>query len=95
MTGRYAIRSRNGSVPWAEDYGLVQWEVTMAEMLTEAGHSTAMYGKWHLGQTNGWFPTDQGFDEWYGIASSSDATVYASLPSYIASGVPASAGMFI
>jgi arylsulfatase len=64
MTGHYPIRSGNGSVPWGEDYGLVQWEVTMAEMLSAAGYATGMYGKWHLGQTNGRFPTDQGFDEW-------------------------------
>jgi arylsulfatase A-like enzyme len=38
MTGRYAIRSGNGFVPLGEGvYGLVQWEVTMAEMLAEAG----------------------------------------------------------
>ena len=36
MTGRYAIRSGNGTVPLGEGvYGLVQWEVTMAEMLSE------------------------------------------------------------
>ena len=82
-------------MPWGEFYSLVRWEVTMAEMLSEAGYATAIYGKWHLGKTNGRFPTDQGFDEWYGIPNSSDATVYTSLPSYVASGVPASAGMFI
>jgi hypothetical protein len=43
MTGRYAIRSGNGTVPLGEGvYGLVQWEVTMAEMLTEAGYATGM-----------------------------------------------------
>jgi arylsulfatase A-like enzyme len=63
MTGRYAIRSGNGTVPLGEGvYGLVQWEITMAEMLAEAGYATAMYGKWHLGRTQGRFPTDQGFD---------------------------------
>ena len=37
MTGRYAIRSGNGTVPLGEGaYGLVQWEVTMAEMLSNA-----------------------------------------------------------
>ena len=35
MTGRYAIRSGNGTVPLGEGvYGLVQWEITMAEMLS-------------------------------------------------------------
>jgi len=40
MTGRYAIRSGNGTVPLGEGvYGLVQWEVTMAEMLSDAGYA--------------------------------------------------------
>jgi hypothetical protein len=44
MTGRYAIRSGNGTVPLGEGvYGLVQWEVTMAEMLSEVGYATGMY----------------------------------------------------
>ena len=89
MTGRYAIRSGNGSVPLGEGvYGLVQWEVTMAEMLSEAGYATGMYGKWHLGRTEGRFPTDQGFDEWYGIPNTTDESVYSSLPGFAESGLP-------
>ncbi|MGI9248118.1 MAG: hypothetical protein ACR2QI_03845 [Woeseiaceae bacterium] len=41
-------------------------------MLSDAGYATGMIGKWHLGDTEGRFPTDQGFDEWYGIPNSSD-----------------------
>ena len=48
----------------------------MAEMLSEVGYATGMYGKWHLGRTKGRFPTDQGFDEWYGIPNSSDESMY-------------------
>jgi len=88
MTGRYAIRSGNGTVPLGEGpYGLVQWEVTMAEMLSNAGYATGMYGKWHLGRTNGRFPTDQGFDEWYGIPNTTDESVYSSLEGFSDSGV--------
>ena len=88
MTGRYAIRSGNGTVPLGEGvYGLVQWEVTMAEMLSEAGYATGMYGKWHLGRTEGRFPTDQGFDEWYGVPNSTDESVYSSLEGFSESGV--------
>jgi arylsulfatase len=88
MTGRYAIRSGNGTVPLGEGvYGLVQWEVTMAEMLAEAGYATGMFGKWHLGRTEGRFPTDQGFDEWYGIPNSTDESPYSSLPGFAQSGV--------
>ncbi|WP_270726851.1 arylsulfatase [Shimia sp. Alg240-R146] len=88
MTGRYAIRSGNGVVPLGEGtYGLVQWEVTMAEMLADAGYATGMYGKWHLGRTEGRFPTDQGFDEWYGVPNSTDEAVYTSLAEFEGSGV--------
>ena len=88
MTGRYAIRSGNGVAPLAGGvYGLVGWEVTMAEMLSDAGYSTAMYGKWHLGRTKGRFPTDQGFDEWYGIQNSTDESVYPDLQGFAESGV--------
>ena len=88
MSGRYAIRSGNGTVPLGGGiYGLVQWEVTMAEMLSDAGYATGMFGKWHLGHTEGRFPTDQGFDEWYGIPNSSDETPWKVLDGYAESGV--------
>jgi len=88
LTGRYAIRSGNGTVPLGEGiYGLVQWEVTMAEMLSDTGYATGMYGKWHLGRTEGRFPTDQGFDEWYGIPNTTDESVYSSLEGFAESGV--------
>ncbi len=89
MTGRYAIRSGNASVPLGEGvYGLVQWEVTMAEMLSNVGYATGMFGKWHLGRTEGRFPTDQGFDEWYGIPNSTDESTFSSLEGFAESGVP-------
>ncbi len=88
MTGRYAIRSGNGTVPLGGGvYGLVQWEVTMAEMLSDAGYATGMFGKWHLGRTKGRFPTDQGFDEWYGIPNSTDESAYSQLQGFAESGV--------
>jgi arylsulfatase len=52
--------------------GLTQWEVTMAESLSDAGYATALYGKWHLGSHDGRLPNDQGFDEWYGIPRTSN-----------------------
>jgi arylsulfatase len=88
MSGRYAIRSGNGTAPLAGGvYGLVGWEITMAEMLSDAGYSTGMFGKWHLGRTEGRFPTDQGFDEWYGIQNSTDESVYPDLQGFAESGV--------
>jgi arylsulfatase A-like enzyme len=83
MTGRYAIRTGNGSVPIETPvYGLVQWEVTMAEMLSEAGYATGAFGKWHLGHTEGRYPTYQGFDEWYGIPNSTDEAFWPDNPRF-------------
>jgi len=77
LTGRYAVRTGNGSVPvGAGVYGLTQWEYTLAEMLSDAGYETGMFGKWHLGDSKGRYPTDQGFDEWYGIPNSSDESFW-------------------
>jgi arylsulfatase len=83
LTGRYAIRTGNGSVPLETPlYGLTQWEFTMAEMFSAAGYATAMYGKWHLGQTPGRFPTDHGFDEWFGIPNSSNDSFWPANPRF-------------
>ncbi len=77
MTGRYAIRTGNAEVPLGVgEYGLTRWEYTMAEMLSDAGYRTAMFGKWHLGDSPGRYPTDQGFDEWFGIPNSSDESYW-------------------
>ena len=88
MTGRYAIRSGTATLPYAGGvYGLVHWEVTMAEMLSDVGYATAIFGKWHLGNTEGRFPTYQGFDEWYGV-NSTDDSAYTSLHGFAESGLP-------
>jgi arylsulfatase len=77
MTGRYAVRSGAQSVPIGTPlYGLVPWEITIAEALSGAGYATAAFGKWHLGRTTGRWPTDQGFDEWYGIPNSTDEAIW-------------------
>ena len=87
MTGRYGIRSGNHTVPFGGGvYGLVQWEITMAEMLAEAGYHTGMFGKWHLGWSEGRYPSNQGFDEFYGIETT-DTSVWSTLPGFKESGL--------
>jgi arylsulfatase len=77
MTGRYAIRSGTSKVPLGSGlYGMTQWEYTLPEMLSDAGYATGMFGKWHLGDSPGRYPTDQGFDEWYGIPNSTDESYW-------------------
>jgi arylsulfatase len=82
MTGRHPIRSGTTKVVWGMLYGMTQWERTIAELLSDQGYATGMHGKWHLGDTQGRFPTDQGFDEWYGIANTTDEAMYSSHPQY-------------
>lgn len=41
--------------------------VTIAEVLRKAGYRTMMTGKWHVGHKQGQWPTDRGFDHFYGI----------------------------
>ncbi len=65
MTGRHPVRTGLIGVlfPGTVGMGLVDEEVTVAELLSKAGYDTAMFGKWHLGGEPEHYPTNQGFDE--------------------------------
>jgi arylsulfatase A-like enzyme len=52
--------------------GLNPEEVTVAEVLKDAGYATACIGKWHLGDQPEFLPTRQGFDSYYGLPYSND-----------------------
>ncbi len=43
--------------------------VTIAEVLKSAGYYTAMSGKWHVGEEQPNWPTNRGFDNYYGLIS--------------------------
>lgn len=47
--------------------GLAPSETTLAEAFRAAGYRTAAIGKWHLGHLPPFRPTNQGFDEFFGI----------------------------
>ena len=83
LTGRMPIRTGTFRVPFPGEpgnYGLAPWEYTLANLFSDAGYATACYGKWHLGNVRGRFPTDQGFEEWWGISESSDEASYTAHP---------------
>ena len=64
MTGRHARRNGMYNVGFPYEYGgLAADEVTMAEVLSEAGYATAFYGKSHLGDVESSYLNRQGFDE--------------------------------
>ena len=61
MTGRWSYRTgvtdtfKGRSIMSSE-------ETTIAEVLKEAGYATALFGKWHLGDTYPYRPMEQGFE---------------------------------
>ncbi len=62
MTGRYSLRTGihdtyNGGAIMAAS------ELTVAEVLKDAGYTSGLFGKWHLGDNYPSRPKDQGFDE--------------------------------
>jgi arylsulfatase A len=81
MTGCYPRRvnlhvsDTNGAVLQpVSPKGLNPDEITIAEVLKQAGYATACFGKWHLGDQPAFLPTRQGFDEFFGIPYSEDMT---------------------
>ena len=63
LTGRYAVRSGIKEVKVAlVGEGLPAEEVTIAEVLSQAGYNTVHIGKWHQGDIEQSFPHNQGFD---------------------------------
>ncbi len=62
-TGRHPVRTGLNVVLWpGQTAGLSSDEVTIAEILSEAGYDTAMWGKWHLGDRPEHAPENQGYD---------------------------------
>ena len=80
LTGRYGLRTGDGLTG-----GMTLWEVTIAEALRSIGYATGIYGKWHVGGDK-WQgrrePTQQGFDEWYGIPETSHVTQFTSFEGF-------------
>ncbi len=64
-TGRHPVRVGVIGVlfPGTVKTGLPDEEKTTAELLSEAGYYTGMFGKWHVGFGDEYAPTYHGFDE--------------------------------
>jgi uncharacterized sulfatase len=75
LTGRFPFRNgitRNPHPGIRDELGLRSEEVTLGEVLQEAGYATSCIGKWHLGHTDEFHPSRHGFDDYYGILYSND-----------------------
>ncbi len=63
MTGRLPVRMGMGDTSVdISGFGLPGVEVTLAEVLKEAGYNTSHVGKWHMGDVSESWAMNQGFD---------------------------------
>ena len=75
ITGRQHLRT--GIYGVLQDHmhnmHLLEREVTIPELLQQAGYGTAHFGKWHIGMTSGKrkkpSPSEHGFDYWFGLSN--------------------------
>jgi arylsulfatase len=74
LTGLYPHQAgvghmiQNRGLPPYQGY-LNRHSVTLAEALKPAGYTTLMSGKWHVGENRPHWPTDRGFDQYFGLIS--------------------------
>ena len=83
ITGRYQQRFGH---EWGPDpqiintaLGLPMTELTLPQLLGPAGYVSGAIGKWHLGVQLNHFPTERGFDEFYGFLDASSHYYHAAL----------------
>lgn len=77
LTGLYPVRTGTSShvfFEWSAE-GLPKDSHTISKVLQSNGYKTFLVGKWHLGHRDGYLPTHQGFDSFYGIPYSNDMRV--------------------
>jgi arylsulfatase A-like enzyme len=72
MTGRYQQRFgwETNPGPGHEqkpELGMSLDELTIADVMRDAGYQTGIVGKWHLGAGPKFHPSERGFDEFYGF----------------------------
>ena len=73
LTGCYPNRIGISGAPGPNAVtGIHEDEKTIAEVLKPNGYKCAAFGKWHLGHLPQFLPTNNGFDEFYGIPYSND-----------------------
>ena len=83
ITGRYQQRFGH---EWGPDpqiintaLGLPMTELTLPQLLGPAGYVSGAIGKWHLGVQLNHFPTERGFDEFYGFLDAASPYYHAAL----------------
>jgi arylsulfatase A-like enzyme len=73
LTGCYPNRiGIHGALGPKSKVGISGVEMTLAELLKQKGYATAIFGKWHLGDSPQFLPLQHGFDEYFGLPYSND-----------------------
>ncbi len=73
LTGCYPNRvGILGALSPKSKTGISSNEVTLAQLLKSQDYHTAIFGKWHLGDSPQFLPTRHGFDEYFGLPYSND-----------------------
>jgi arylsulfatase A-like enzyme len=69
LTGRYQYRLPIGLEEplGADDVGVPPEQATLASLLHDAGYTTTLIGKWHLGRLPTYGPLQNGYDEFWGL----------------------------
>jgi len=74
LTGLYAHQAGVGHM--VNNLGIPPYQgylndkcVTIAEVMRSSGYRTLMSGKWHVGEERPHWPTDRGFDHYFGLIS--------------------------
>ncbi|WP_442505247.1 sulfatase-like hydrolase/transferase [Novipirellula sp. SH528] len=72
LAGRYQQRFGHECNPGADeddvDSGLPLSETLLSNVMKQNGYRTGAIGKWHLGDDRKFWPTERGFDEWFGFS---------------------------
>ncbi|MFY0601585.1 MAG: sulfatase [Cyclobacteriaceae bacterium] len=71
LSGRYQHRfGHENNLPYKNvtiEDGLPVEEKLISEVMKENGYKTCAIGKWHLGDSARFWPSNRGFDDWYGF----------------------------
>jgi arylsulfatase A len=83
LTGCYPVRvGILGALSPESKTGISDHEILLPQILKKRGYATALYGKWHLGDSPQFLPTRHGFDEYFGLPYSNDMLGGPNRPNY-------------
>ncbi|MEM9644102.1 MAG: sulfatase-like hydrolase/transferase, partial [Planctomycetota bacterium] len=89
ISGRYQQRfgfefnTSGGGVTHREHRGLDPGAITIADVLKQAGYTTGIFGKWHLGTQPQFHPNARGFDEFYGFLAGAHSFLPVTRPEQV------------